>query len=221
MLDPIHIVRGVGTVGVVVCAIAIFAEIDRTRAGLAPPIKIELASSTAEVAAILERDGNVSKMRRQIYIDNGFIAAYWLLFLGAAVLFRWASPANAGWNAGLTALAATAAAVFDLEENRGILNSLQSYPRLFLEEVRDTREVSLLKWLLLFVVVLLLAQLFARRSDGWRWVGVAMVASALIGIAGLAWGGSQPLISAGFLLALVSLLVAVAQWLYWPGVFLG
>ncbi|HEY6321212.1 MAG TPA: hypothetical protein VJA16_06610 [Thermoanaerobaculia bacterium] len=57
-------------------------------------------------------------------------------------------------------------------------------------------------------------------ADGWRWVGVAMVAAAVIGICGLAWGAWQPLISGGFLLALVSLLAAIALWLFWPGVFL-
>lgn len=219
MLDA-RFVRGVGAVGVVVCAIAVWAEIDRSRAGLDRPIKIELASSTSEVEAILKPDDNVAKMRHQILIDNGFIVSYWLLFLGASFLFRSASPDNAAWNAGLTSLAATAAAVFDFEENSGILRSLRSYPRLDLAEVRDTREVSLLKWLLLFVVVLLLARLFVRRADRWRWVGVAMVAAAVIGICGLAWGAWQPLISGGFLLALVSLLAAIALWLFWPGDFL-
>ncbi|HXO27697.1 MAG TPA: hypothetical protein VOA80_10160, partial [Thermoanaerobaculia bacterium] len=197
-----------------------WAGIDRSRAGLEPPIKIELASSTSEVEEILKHDDNVAKMRHQILIDNGFIVSYWLLFLGASFLFRAASPEDPAWNGGLTSLAATAAAIFDFQENNGILRSLRSYPRLSLEEVRDTREVSLLKWLLLFVVVLLLARLFVRRADGWRWIGVAMVAAAVIGICGLAWGARQPLISAGFMLALVSLLAAMALWLFWPGVFL-
>jgi len=46
------------------------------------------------------------------------------------------------------------------------------------------------------------------------------VAAAVIGICGLAWGAWQPLNSAGFLLALVSLLAAIALWLFGPGDFL-
>jgi hypothetical protein len=220
MLTARSFVRLVGVIGVVVCAIAVWAEIDRQRAGLAKPITIELARSTSDVCEILTPAANVAKMQHQIWIDNRFIVSYWLLFLGAAVLFRWATPTNAGWNIGLTSVAATAAAIFDFQENSGIRRSLKAYPQLSLEVVRDTREASLLKWLLTFIVVLMLAQLFARRSDPWRWVGIIMAAGGLIGIGGLAWGAQQQLISAGFLLALAALLAAVVQWLFRPDVFL-
>lgn len=221
MLEAKNFVRVVGFIGVVVCAIATWAEVDRQRACLDKPITIELARSTPEVCKILTPASNVAKMQHQIWIDNRFIVSYWLLFLGAAVLFRWATPDNAGWNIGLTSVAATAAAIFDFQENSGIRRSLKAYPHLSLEVVRDTREASLLKWLITFVVVLMLAQLFARRSDPWRWVGIIMAAGGLTGLCGLAWGAQQQqLISAGFILALAALLAAVVQWLFWPDVFL-
>lgn len=220
MLSAKTFVRMVGAIGVVVCAIATWAEIDRRCAGLAKPITIELASSTPEVCKILTPASNVGKMQYQIWIDNRFIVSYWMLFLGAAALFRWATPGNAGWNFGLTSLAATAAAIFDFQENSGIRRSLKAYPCLSLEVVRNTREASLLKWLITFIVALMLAQLFARRSDRWRWVGFTMAAGGVTGIAGLAWGAQQQLISVGFALALAALLAAVVQWLFMPEVFL-
>jgi hypothetical protein len=224
MNTSVFVVRLVGGLGLVVLAISAWATLTGHFAGgvKRPVLAMELAASTQDVRNLLAPQGNVDQMRHQITVDWFFIAGYWLFFLGVAGLLAAQAPAASRWNAGLAALLATGTALFDLRENCGILRSLDAFPGggPSLEVVRDTREASLLKWMLLFVLLLLLSQLFAWRPDWLRWVGVALAAGGLLGLVGLAWQARQALITAGFLLAFAGLGAAMVCWLFQPAVFL-
>ncbi|HEV7504348.1 MAG TPA: hypothetical protein VGS07_05525 [Thermoanaerobaculia bacterium] len=200
-----------------VLAVVVWALVAAKRGGLTVrPLEIELGSSTEDLQKILEPAGNVKQLRRQIFIDWSFIASYWLFFLGASALLA----AQTRWAGGLAALLATGMAWFDVRENLGILGTLQSFPKLVLERIRDTREASLLKWLLFFIALLLVAQMFVSRPDWTRWIGIVLAGSGLLGMAGLVQRDGQSLISGALAVALLGMVVAAIFWLSFPAVFL-
>jgi hypothetical protein len=154
---------------------------------------IELAQSAAEVHALF-RDPfgchNRDIFRGQIYEDWYFIGTYWLLLsgLGGLLAFR----PSIGWRvlAGVVVLLVTAAAIFDVFENQGILAMTDLIP----QELNDaaawkTREASLRKWGFSFVALGLISVVFlGRKPVGPGFLGresVGRVARAFAAVAGI------------------------------------
>ena len=216
--------RLVGVLGVLVVVIAVWAGVEMSfkHSVGRPVLQLEIADSPAAFAAVLEGDaGNVAQARRQIEIDWFFIAAYWLFFLGLAALLSELQPPASRWTGAVAAVIATAGASFDLAENRGILAALDAYSggNLSLELVRHTREVSLLKWALLFAVLMLLAGVFLAAAGWRRFVGLLVAASSAVGLAGVccrALPGELTLITIGATLVFLVQLPLLVELVFRP-----
>jgi hypothetical protein len=127
-------------------------------------------------------------MRRGLWVDFGFLASYWLAFVGLAILL-----AHRGtWGyvvGGAAALAATATALLDVTENArtfGVLARNRAGDVLALPQLEELRRVSLGKWACSALTVALLATTFLHHSRV-LWIAIALIASAAVGLAGLLW----------------------------------
>ena len=138
-----------------------------------PTLALELIRDGSTVSSILRPDEH-TKMARAVSIDYLFIATYTIFFtLLGAVLF-----ANGGWWRLLGAMAILAvigAAVYDVRENRAMLDLLAG------DTARLPRPFSLAKWRLIFIALGATAPVFwnAKATPLRRWVGFAACALAL------------------------------------------
>lgn len=150
-----------------------------------PALALEFAETQADLECIIGKRGNQQHqdfrdhLARNIRFDYGFIVLYTLLFVGiAAVLWR-RGEGWAPWVAAAAIVTALAAAGFDVEENRRMLVVLNE-----VSLVRDVASVGFLKWLFSFLTLALLSFTFFGRG-GWAPAGVACLAVAALGFAGL------------------------------------
>lgn len=193
-----------------------------------PALAIELVRSADEVRSILRDptgDHNRAVQRQVIREDWYTIATYWLSFLGmGAILAGWRWP-GARWLAVVVALAATAAALCDVLENRRILRVLNTEPDQLNDAMaRAIRGASLAKWGLFAVVDGLLSPLFLAYRGGpilarilSTLAGWALATAALLGFVGLVW---NPALLWSLAVGGLGLVAALAIFLFFPGTFL-
>jgi hypothetical protein len=151
-----------------------------------PALAMEFAQTDSALHCIIGKRGDPvgeqfrAHLVKGIRFDYGFIVLYTLLFVGiAAVLWRrdegWAT-----WVAGAAIVTALAAAGFDVVENSRMM--------VVLREVslagQDVASAGFLKWLFSFLTLALLSFAFLGRG-GWAPAGVACLAIAALGFAGL------------------------------------
>jgi len=193
-----------------------------------PVLAIELARSADEVRSILRDptgDHNRAVQRQLIREDWYCIATYWLYFLGMGAILAGCPWPGARWLAVAVALAATAAALCDVLENRGILRLLDTEPGHLNDTMaRTTRGASLAKWGLFAVVEGLLSLLFLAYRGGpilprllSTLAGGALATAALLGFVGLVW---NPAILWSMAVGGLGITAALAVFLFFPGAFL-
>ncbi len=152
-----------------------------------PVIALEFIQTPEQLKTILgdKAEHNRQELLDDIHRDYFFIAAYALLYIALSLLLahrhqrRWAV-----YLAWVAAICGIAAAVFDVQENRAIVNLLTA-------QTPDQQTVSTIhlaatvKWALSFFTTAILAVTF-YASDGWLLlVGYALRLTALLGLIGL------------------------------------
>lgn len=147
------------------------------------PLAMQLARKPEEVRRILGpyNRRNRTVMRQLQFVDLFFIAAYWLLFLAASVMLI----QGGFWPLGVLSLVcATLAAAFDVRENWHILRIAgaplddEGAPR----HIDRCRQSALIKWTLIFVLMLIMPVLFVHRG-GFYWIAGGLL--ILTGASGL------------------------------------
>jgi hypothetical protein len=198
-----------------------------TRGELLPPEPREEPTTDRERKARAARDAERVKHRklpakivRDVYVDDVFIAGYWLLFLLLAdrLAGAWA-PSLAAWTdrwllgaAILAAVTATATALLDVIENVRIHEAFTAFRgREEAWMARGIRLAATWKWMLAFVTVLLLSPLFALTTEpAWRLLGAGWIA---VGAAGIVASLRRPR-ALQWIFPLLGLgLIAAAAWL--------
>lgn len=179
---------------------------------------IQLGRDTAVVDELVGDAARRRALRRGLWIDFGFLTAYWLAFVTVAVLL--AHRGHWGrWVGAAALLAATATTLLDATENMrtfGVLARHRSADVLPVMQLRELRRTSLAKWAVSATTVALLATLFLQH--GWiHWLAVALLALAAIGVAGLVW---NPLVQLYMLGVGAASAVIAVVFLGWPDVVL-
>jgi hypothetical protein len=175
---------------------------------------VQLGSDPATVSAIVRAPTKRRALRRGLWIDYGFVAAYWLAFVALAVLL--AHRGGWGrWVGALAVLAATGTALLDVIENIrtfGVLARHRTGDVLPLMQLRELRRAARSKWAAAALTFALAAPLFVQHGRI-VWIAVALIALALVGLAGLLW---RPLLVV-FMVGVVLLAGAIGVlFLVWP-----
>jgi hypothetical protein len=211
------LVRFVGSAAVltVVAGIATVAV-----AGLGPQLSaLQLSGDPERVRQIVQQGpaGANERMKRQLLLDYGFIACYWLTFVALAILLARRGGAGYRIAAFLAVLAATATALLDLVENvrtTGVLALSRPGDQVRLQPVVHLRRTSLLKWCASASTLTLLSIAFLSGHSRLLLLGLAVLAIAALGFAAL-WQNRLIQLYMGlfFLLGVV-----IAVWFtVWPG----
>ena len=155
-----------------------------------PALAMEFVETDAELHKVIGAPGDADQQRWDqirddlkagLKIDYGFIALYWLLFVGIAAVLARGGGSWAVWVAAVVCLCATGAAISDVVENMRMGRVLAE-----IKLVADVATPGFLKWLFSFSAVALLSFTFFGR-DGWVWVaGAACMLIAGFGFLGLA-----------------------------------
>ena len=153
-----------------------------------PVLALELARSVGEVRQIVGDvpSENREAMARKQYLDFVFMAAYTAVFLCVSALL---AAAGWSWLAAGSGILALATPILDVVENLAILRLMDTPLALTTPAMVDSvREPSELKWLCAFAAMAA-QSLFFLRSGGraTKLAGVLFLASAVLGLAGLAY----------------------------------
>jgi hypothetical protein len=146
--------------------------------------QLQLAGSVEEFAAAVS--GRQDELRTSLYVDFGFIVAYWLIFASTSALFATRSFWGADWLATIAGELATLGALADVAENvytlkllRVIDGSPGAEPRKVAGLMRTS---SIVKWLTLFVATGLFSIMFFQRGGASTVLGFAYAVSAGLGV---------------------------------------
>jgi len=179
----------------------------------APMLAIELPRSADEVETILQVSGGARRMKNGLLLDLGIILIYASVLVALGVLLVQGPAPAAGRIAGaVAAVLGTLAGLLDIVENVRIWKAIDG--------ARDDASlqaltrVSLWKWGLLAVAFLLLAGLFLLEG---RMAGVLAGLSLVTGVVGLLGLKRPPLLERAMLLMVVTILVALTSFAFWPG----
>jgi hypothetical protein len=152
-----------GVAAIVVGAATMWAGTLRAQRALpdgvrSPILALELIHRPTTVADIAPTDDDRTQLRRAVWLDDFFIAAYAAFFVAAGRVARTAVGSAGTPIAASIVVLALAAAVLDGVENREMLR--------LLDGVSDAapRLASLWKWRLLFVAVVVSAPVFIDRQ---------------------------------------------------------
>jgi hypothetical protein len=197
-----------------VMAGAVAFQVSTARHWTPPPGGLPYGMSNAVLAmemakepwptAMLEPGANNEEMTRQQYIDYFYIPSYTALFVLVAIL---QSQSEKRWVALLGPVCVVLiliAATYDLIENRAILGVTERHDPSAWAEIRP---VSLVKWVLVFVVILFESVFYFTVSEVRplaRVIGVAAVFSGLFGLYSSLTGYER-----GIEIAMLPLMVAV------------
>jgi hypothetical protein len=181
------LLRSVGLVALLTVALGAAAlAAGGLRAGLAT---LQLGGDPVAVSNIVHDADRRRRVRRQLWFDYGFILAYWLTFLGLAVVLARRGSFGYDIAALAAAFAATATAVLDVLENvrTGALLSL-SRPgdQIRIQPVEHLQRTALAKWLASAVTIALLALVFLPGDTALLLLGLGFLLAALVGAAGMA-----------------------------------
>jgi hypothetical protein len=175
---------------------------------------MEFVDSVPAVSVILGPNyaHNSEVMRDEMVIDYIFIGGYALLYVTVGLLLKRRYCLWASYLAGVAIVSGIAAAMFDVVENRAILNILDT-PEITQAMVNAVRDASLVKWTLNCTAMAILAIAFYGVSKIASWIGYAFSLTAIVGLAGLwhhTWLGlfGIPLLLGLALLSVVSI--------FWP-----
>jgi hypothetical protein len=161
-----------------------------------PILAIELPRSAHELTRVLrypDWDRNREVVRDLIFEDWFFIASYWAFFAGLG-LVTWRDRLPGAWLLAIAIWAfITLAAWYDIQENRAILDAMDSrWVDLADAKALAILHPSLAKWASLFATCLLVGPLFLcwrGRGFSTRWLarlaGAASLAAGVIGFYGL------------------------------------
>jgi len=188
------------TVGVCMFLAADFQHESFPRGFNSPVLAMQMAQSMEEVNAIVGEPGHSDRaqMRSQQRMDFLFILAYWSEFLLMSILLWRRSFSGARYLAALAGLIATLAAGFDVWENVGILRVLSASATSANDTlVQVVRFTAIVKWLLLFVAMVLLSRVFLGRegmdapddiTDRIFFLpGLFFLVTGVVGLTGLVW----------------------------------
>ncbi len=172
-----------------------------------PALAIELVDSPAEAQSVIEQAeaSKPGKLKAGIRLDWFIICFYWATFLGLslALLFG-SSRVSAGWAAAAGGCA-TAAALFDILENRFVLRLLQETP-ITQTTLTGVQRATLWKWGLLFIALAFFARVLLHEEGLAKVLGHVFLAAAALGGLGFFW---RRLIEASFVLICVGLFLGV------------
>jgi hypothetical protein len=154
-----------------------------------PAFAMEFVDSDAGLQRIIGNPGADpvaaafrDRLMNNLKLDYGFIAVYWLLFVGIAGVLAQRGGAWALWVAGAAVMGATAAAGFDVMENLRMTRVLETMH----VAGNDVASAGFLKWLFSFLTLALLSFAFFGRGGWGMAAGVACLVTAAVGMAGLA-----------------------------------
>jgi hypothetical protein len=188
---------------------------------------IELANSAAEVHGLFgdpSGSHNREVFRGQIYEDWFFIGGYWSLLAGLGGLMAFGTSVKWRVLAVIVVLMTTAAAIFDVFENRGILAMIDRMPQDLDDAVAlRTRTASLFKWGCSFAALGLISLMFLSFKSICRacpccaiGAGVFLFVASVLGLAGLAY---NPAISWAVIPLLLGFIFAFLVLAFTPEIF--
>lgn len=216
-----RLVRTIRVLGILVIAIALVMTITAPQffpnatppsAFKKPVLALEMVGSATDGKAILEQTaGGKPAIAYALYLDFGFIAGYASLYLLISLLLARRNCPWAKYLAWVAAISGLASAGFDVMENLGILKLINA--TVITEQMAsDIRDASLIKWMLSFVTMALLAVTFYALTRRAAWIGYAFIITAIIGLAALIFRPLLPLTGLTILLGLVWLVVVSLKW---------
>ncbi len=226
------VIRGIGILGVLLVVIGLWMEFRPPRVKAVSPLPngftqpvlaMELAKTVADVEQIVGQQGNsvdqLKALRCNTKRDFALILTYMSLFLAMSMVLAQREFAWAPWLAVAAGGCALAAAVADVIENLRILRVLD-LPLTSMSDsmVYGIRQVSLLRWGLIFATMLLLAPTFAFRTGGISVlgliIGASFAVSAAIGF--LSLQRCNPLIELALTACTPGFLLLIVCSLRWP-----
>jgi hypothetical protein len=179
---------------------------------------VQLGRDPVAVHKLVLDAGRRGAMRRGLWFDFGFLASYWLAFVGVAILLG--HRGTAGYVLGaVAALAATATALLDVTENVrtfGVIARHRAGDVLAAPQLDELRRVSLMKWTFSSITVAVLAATFVHHGRI-LWIAIALVASAVVGLLGILW---NPLLRLYMLAVAVAAGFLAVLFLGWPDTIL-
>jgi hypothetical protein len=149
-------------------------------------LEIQLATDPEQVRRLVQEEPQrVKRLKRALFLDYGFLALYWLTFLGMAVAISRRDGKLYDLLGVVTALTATATAVLDVVENvrtQGVLSLSRPSDQVRRQPVAHLRRTSLAKWLVSALTLAFLSVLFLP-GEGWvLYLGIAFLAVAAFGL---------------------------------------
>lgn len=164
-------------------------------------LALEFARTTADIQAIAGDVGHPNRkvMRRQLYIDFGFIASYLVLYLLLAALLE-RTTRDLPLLTVLAIVGALCTAGFDVLENVRALKVLATPPsNLDDATVANILDASVIKWTFSFVTIALLSFAFPYGQRATNTLRALFILTAVAGMLGLAvhrlmWVSSVPLL---------------------------
>ena len=182
-----------------------------TRAGLAfqlvgtaNGIKKVLGSAPSDYRPVL---------RRSIHKDFVYIAGYVILFLFLGILVTQAGTSAVRWVGLLAAISIIVAALFDLSENFGMLQTISLNPNDITDAMAvGIRRASLLKWGFFFLTMLLLGLSLVPRLGFLSIIGAFLLLSAVVGFVGLRFPQLIQMSIPPLAIALVAITLSFVIW---------
>ena len=172
---------------------------------------LQLSGDPDAGRAVVHDEEQRRRIRRQLAFDYVFILAYWLTFLGLAVVLARRGSVGYDIAALAAAFAATATALLDVLENirTGALLAL-SRPgdQIRLQPVEHLQRTALAKWFASAVTIALLALVFLPGDGVLLLLGIAFLLVAGLGAAGIA----RRYLLVPYLVAFFALGVTIAVW---------
>ena len=165
--------------------------------------ELQLSGDPMRVKGVVQGDPQrVRRLEQQLLTDYGFIACYWLTFVGLAIAI--ARRGGAAYDvAGLLAVVATSAtALLDVVENvrtRGLLALDRPSDQVRRQPVVHLRRTALAKWAASAVTLALLAVLFLPGHGLVLVLGAVFLAVAGLGLLAVLWNRLIALYLLGFL----------------------
>jgi hypothetical protein len=181
------LLRSVGLVALLTVALGATAL---TAGGLRPGLAaLQLGGDPLAARTIVQDADRRRRVQRQLRFDYGFILAYWLTFLGLAVVL--ARRGSFGYDivALAAAFAATVTALLDVLENvrtSALLSLSRPGDQIRIQPVEHLQRTALVKWLASAVTIALLALVFLPGDTVLLLLGLGFVLAALLGAAGMA-----------------------------------
>jgi hypothetical protein len=150
---------------------------------------LQLGGEPGQISIIVHDADRRRRIRRQLWFDYGFIFAYWLTFVGLAVVL--ARRGSLAYDiVGLAAaFAATATALLDVLENvrtSALLSLSRPGDQIRIQPVEHLQRTALAKWLASAVTIALLALVFLPGDTRLLLLGLGFLLAAPLGAAAMA-----------------------------------